>query len=105
LWFPHWTPAAKTYLANSPEQDKNEAHPMLAGVRSQEERVRKALRVAAIAAAGLFLWTAAPLAAKPAAAIPAAAQPAAKPKKNKKSKKPKNTRKTTHPRNRKTKPR
>jgi len=78
---------------------------MLAGVCSQEERVRKALRVAAIVVAGFFLWTAVPLAAKPAAAIPAAAQPAAKPKKNKNSKKPKNTHKTTHPRNRKTKPR
>jgi hypothetical protein len=70
----------------------------------REVFVRKALRFAAIAAAGLFLWTASPLAAKPAAASPAAAQPAAKPKKPKRGKKPKNNHKTTHP-NHKGKPR
>jgi hypothetical protein len=69
-----------------------------------EVLVRKAFRFAAIAAAGLFLWTASPLAAKPAAASPAAAQPAAK--KPKKGKKPKSTHgKTTHPQNHKGKAR
>ena len=75
----------------------------------REARVRKALRFAAIAAAGLFLWTASPLAAKPPAASPAAAQPAAKSKKSKKGKKQKNTQKnthkTTHPQNHKGKAR
>jgi hypothetical protein len=68
----------------------------------REARVGKVLKFTAIAAAGFFLWTASPLAAKPAAASPAAAQPAAK---SKKPKKPKNKHKTSHPKNRKTKPR
>jgi hypothetical protein len=67
----------------------------------REVRVRKLLRVAAIVAAGMLLWTASPLVAKPAAAIPAAAQPAAKPKKPKKPKKSKHPHKNTHPQNHK----
>ena len=67
--------------------------------------MRNILKFAPIVAAGLFLWTASPLAAKPAAAIPAAAQPAAKSKKSKKSSKPKKGLKTTHPKNNKGKAR
>ena len=46
--------------------------------------MRKVLKGAAIVLAGLFLWTASPLAAKPPAGSPAAARPAATPKKHKK---------------------
>jgi hypothetical protein len=60
-------------------------------------RVRKLLKVTAIAAAALLLWTASPLATTPVAASPAAAQPAATPKRSKKPKKTKKQHRTTHP--------
>ena len=49
--------------------------------------MRKVLKGTAIVLAGLFLWTASPLAAKPPAGSPAAARPAATPKKHKKPRK------------------
>jgi hypothetical protein len=84
-----------------PETGKEWADLMHGGVHPREERVKNILRLATLLAAGLFLWTPSPLAAKPAGARPAAAQPAAKSKKSKKSSKPKKGHKTTHPKNNK----